>query len=149
MILTIEEFIEQLRRQASIKTKERFLKIGGETIRLYIGVRLQVQMINTNCTCEYCGKQPSHVYLSKQYTGKSKEPIEWLVFSMDGSHKNTFLPTTDHILPKKKGGENRAENYQFLCRSCNTKKGHMLPSELIMGEKWWVNIDSDSFEEIS
>jgi 5-methylcytosine-specific restriction endonuclease McrA len=28
----------------------------------------------------------------------------------------------DHIIPRSKGGESKLENYQPLCRLCNTKK---------------------------
>ena len=29
----------------------------------------------------------------------------------------------DHIRPSSLGGENAADNYQILCRSCNSRKG--------------------------
>lgn len=29
----------------------------------------------------------------------------------------------DHVIPKKRGGKNKKENYVFSCKPCNLKKG--------------------------
>lgn len=37
----------------------------------------------------------------------------------------------DHIIPESRGGLTALENLQTMCRSCNAKKGVMLPEDMI------------------
>lgn len=37
--------------------------------------------------------------------------------------------TVDHIIPESKGGAHELENFQTLCRMCNSKKGVKNPQE--------------------
>lgn len=37
--------------------------------------------------------------------------------------------TVDHYMPQEKGGSDEPENLKACCRSCNKKKGNMLPEE--------------------
>jgi 5-methylcytosine-specific restriction endonuclease McrA len=36
----------------------------------------------------------------------------------------------DHVVPLCRGGQNTTGNLQNLCRSCNSRKGRRLPSEM-------------------
>jgi 5-methylcytosine-specific restriction endonuclease McrA len=38
------------------------------------------------------------------------------------------LLTLDHIVPQSRGGTNAEDNLQTMCRSCNGRKGHTMPS---------------------
>lgn len=39
--------------------------------------------------------------------------------------------TVDHIVPLAEGGVNAIENYQLAHKSCNEKKGSMMPDEFM------------------
>jgi 5-methylcytosine-specific restriction endonuclease McrA len=39
------------------------------------------------------------------------------------------VPTTDHLVPRVKGGPSWAENEAAACRRCNATRGHMPPAE--------------------
>lgn len=38
-------------------------------------------------------------------------------------------PTTDHLVPKVKGGPSWLENEVAACRRCNRERGHLSPSD--------------------
>lgn len=38
------------------------------------------------------------------------------------------LPTTDHLVPRLKGGPSITENEVAACRPCNARRGHLGPS---------------------
>lgn len=38
-------------------------------------------------------------------------------------------PTTDHLVPRVKGGPSWAENEVAACRRCNAERGHVTPVE--------------------
>ena len=43
-----------------------------------------------------------------------------------GDHRDL---TVDHIIPESRGGAHELENFQTLCRMCNSKKGVKMPQE--------------------
>lgn len=49
-----------------------------------------------------------------------------------GTHKDL---TVDHKIPLSKGGDDRLENLQTLCRTCNTSKGVKTMAEWLGGNK--------------
>ena len=65
------------------------------------------------------------------------------VLSRDGNHcvwcgrEFTALiePTTDHLVPKLKGGPSWIENEVAACRRCNGRRGHMTPLD------WFVECE--------
>ena len=51
---------------------------------------------------------------------------EWKCFYCDAELDFETL-TIDHIIPRSKGGSNRADNMVASCRKCNNKKGSRDP----------------------
>lgn len=48
---------------------------------------------------------------------------------LDLYSEDDCLMTIDHIHPASKGGPNTIDNYQMMCRICNTNKGATVPGE--------------------
>jgi len=54
--------------------------------------------------------------------------------------KDKALPThaeLDHIVPVALGGLDARENYQWLCRSCNRRKGKRMPAQQPVTSQEW------------
>jgi len=67
--------------------------------------------------CHHCGLEGSFFSLDKFQMDKS--PHLNLYAIKDGKE---VLMTSDHIIPKSKGGSNGISNRQCLCHKCNEKK---------------------------
>ncbi|WP_199443924.1 HNH endonuclease [Umezawaea beigongshangensis] len=54
-----------------------------------------------------------------------------------GSH---VVPTTDHLVPRVKGGPSRLENEVAACRRCNRERGHRSPVDWLeeCGRRGWT-----------
>jgi 5-methylcytosine-specific restriction endonuclease McrA len=91
---------------SSIKRRMRKLNNGGE-FKLTLEEK-NVILLKQNGKCLDCGKQFNKIR----------------------------IPTEDHIIPLSKGGWHVAENIQFICKSCNSKKLAKIDDENILT---WCN----------
>jgi 5-methylcytosine-specific restriction endonuclease McrA len=49
--------------------------------------------------------------------------------NIKGKKASDNMPSLDHIIPTNKGGADSIENYQILCKRCNTAKNDMFGRE--------------------
>jgi hypothetical protein len=63
--------------------------------------RLDLAMLRDGTTCVWCGRE---------FTGH-------------------VVPTTDHLVPRAKGGPSWLENEVAACRRCNRARGHVSPAQ--------------------
>jgi hypothetical protein len=71
--------------------------------------------------CHHCGLEGSFFALER--FEKDGSPHLNLYATKDGKE---VLMTSDHIIPKSKGGINNVSNRQCLCEKCNNKKGSII-----------------------
>jgi len=78
--------------------------------------------------CVNCGRKGSYFALEwcKNQTAGLCHLNLWGITDK-GIH---FLMTSDHIMPKSKGGEGSIQNRQPMCAGCNSKKGNLTPEQL-------------------
>jgi hypothetical protein len=79
--------------------------------------------------------------------GRLREVIErdgatciWCGRAFDG----LVLPTTEHVVPRVKGGPSRLENEVAACGRCNARRGHRGPVEWLeecLGRGWHPDED--------
>lgn len=143
MILTINNFRRQLQGKKTKGGKKAVLMFNGVKV-LYNMTLAAKTFQRKGCDCVYCGAKGSHVLLDKVYshvksgTPKVQQSVRVFAKKKDGSYVRM---TTDHIIPKAKGGTNNVnDNLQPMCFDCNQKKASKMPSELILGKKWWNKI---------
>lgn len=73
--------------------------------------------------CIHCDAKPSYFALGKDKMGR------WHLDLYGGLIDDDHMFTIDHIHPKSKGGENKIENYQILCKICNEDKSDSVDGE--------------------
>lgn len=67
--------------------------------------------------CVYCESIPMYFGIGKDRIGK------WHLDLYGGNElEDDHMFTIDHIHPKSRGGENKLDNYQILCKICNEDK---------------------------
>jgi 5-methylcytosine-specific restriction endonuclease McrA len=76
-------------------------------------------------TCTTCGIKG--MYFMKTLYGDQPRP-HLNLYGID-NHGNEVLMTSDHIIPRSRGGGNGLGNRQTMCNKCNIKKGNKLPEE--------------------
>lgn len=129
------EHIGHLRRAINATDREKFKTringvLGGTTvglnsIRLYTYKRYGV-------ICVSCGLVGSFFAVERQYDFKKDKPhgvFHLNLYAIDDGEE--VMMTSDHIIPKSKGGSNAVVNRQPMCIKCNGKKGNVIPSETL------------------
>lgn len=71
--------------------------------------------------CQECDMIPSYFALGKDKINR---------WHMDLYSDEDHMFTIDHVYPKSKGGENKLDNYQLLCKICNEDKSDIVEGEI-------------------
>lgn len=93
--------------------------IKGFNVR--IASRKLVCFRQNGIICVSCGMKANFFALEKRFEKRASIYNYYLqLYGRKGSHDVLF--TVDHIMPVAKGGSNKMENLQTMCRDCNGAK---------------------------
>jgi 5-methylcytosine-specific restriction endonuclease McrA len=68
--------------------------------------------------------QPDRALRLQDALARDGATCVWCARPFDG----LVRPTTDHLVPRVKGGPSWPENEVAACRRCNSERGHLTPS---------------------
>jgi hypothetical protein len=124
----------QYHRIGAISLQEgvKRIKAGGTQILFRVSVAFHGSRLQTysekGVTCVDCGRQGMYFAIEKPKTEPFKEKYHINVYGINkyGSH---FMMTSDHIIPKSRGGSDDVGNRQPMCADCNNRKKDLMPGE--------------------
>lgn len=105
----------------------------------------RLRSFKDNCKCVSCGRE-GNVFLIERHV--NEPTTQYLnLYAYDSGHLT--LMTVDHILPDCLGGKYHVDNFQTMCRACNSDKANLMSLAEIervrqnMGKyaKGWVRHD--------
>ena len=114
VLLHIKDEFVQLERGS----KPERAMIGG--YRIKTGTLRLVTFKTRGLKCACCGLEGAFFAIETQ---KEDIPPHMNLYAINDDGKEVLM-THDHIIPKSKGGTNRLENCQTMCKPCNEKKGN-------------------------
>lgn len=86
---------------------------------------------------DYLTESPTRTELPLVYLPEGMNEKRWLYGKQEGRCAGCREPmplknlTTDHIIPRSKGGHSHLDNYQLLCGWCNSSKGNRTQEEFL------------------
>ena len=86
---------------------------------------------------DYLTEPPKRTDLPQVYLPEGMSEKRWLYGKQEGrcAGCRELMPpknlTTDHIIPRSKGGHSHLDNYQLLCGWCNSSKGNRTQEEFL------------------
>lgn len=87
------------------------------------------------CACVKCGVKGTIFRIERQHNA----PRWHLNLYAKNSYGHYVMMTSDHIVPKAKGGPNCVHNRQPMCARCNCKKGHSINKQIIY-RMWFYRV---------
>lgn len=119
---------------ALIRDSSRKLVLDGETIYQRPSDAKRLKTFLTGLCCRHCGRKAEYfaieVYFWQRKDGRVCRSRPYLnLYGLSRRGKPVEF-TSDHVVPRARGGGNGVGNRQTLCVLCNTKKGSRLEEEI-------------------
>lgn len=127
--LSIQEGLEYIRVSRIMEKREHQIIFG---VRVRAGGARLATYLYKGVACVTCSRKGSY-FAIENCKWQTTEGYHLNLWGID-TNGNHFLMTSDHIIPKSKGGLGIIQNRQPMCSKCNTKKGNLLPEQFTRRE---------------
>lgn len=87
---------------------------------IYMGSQRYQNFAKHGVECVVCGLKGE--FFAKERC-KNQDYYHFNLYAYDQNGREVMM-TKDHIIPKSKGGKNELDNYQPMCKKCNSHKGN-------------------------
>lgn len=115
-------------RKPQAVTRYSTVLCDGKEYRVHLASN-SLRLFKKSRECAACGLIGSTMFLEERFDKQKKERFHAFSLYAEARHYPEEDPyfirmTIDHIIPKRKGGDNRRGNLQVMCASCNYFKEH-------------------------
>lgn len=104
------------------------VKLGGYKVR--VSCNRLLTYAHDGIKCKHCGIEGKFFALSGGGHKTTKGNVHLNLYGYN-EYGHIVLLTSDHIIPKSKGGSNHYINRQCLCEKCNSMKGNKLNGDFL------------------
>lgn len=115
-ILGVKEVLEAIAQSRPIHFKGVICQTGGNRLLTY-------HVHGVHCCVQNCLVQGEYFAIERDYGQNSQYHLNLYYRSCNGEE---VMMTSDHRLPKSKGGSDEINNRQPMCYPHNTQKGNKL-----------------------
>jgi hypothetical protein len=125
VLLRVDTVLDFIKEEGGLVKNPNKKRADFDNISVKVFSHRYINFIHNGTKCVCCGVEGKTFFLERHTVN---EGYHFNLYAQ-GKYGEELLMTKDHILAKKLGGKDRADNYQTMCSYCNGKKSSMTVDE--------------------